>query len=254
MNTTERKHLLVVLLAVEGILILFNGCHWISKGWAVLYALAAVVLYFCVLLLGFILSLLFRWRFQFSIRFLLVLMFAVAVPCSWLAFEMKAARKQGIIDEEIEIRKYKSTHGGNTIGLHTSSYVANTYGAPLEFRLRLLLKSQLGDNFFWDITSEVVGSSCDDSLLELLQDVTTLEYLDISKSDISDAGLEHISRLRKLETLVLCDTRITDAGLEHLKGLTKLKVLYLRGTQVTKPGVTKLQQSLPRCHIPWVEN
>ena len=34
-------------------------------------------------------GLIFRWRFQFSIRSLLVLTVAVAVPCSWLAVEVK---------------------------------------------------------------------------------------------------------------------------------------------------------------------
>ena len=33
-------------------------------------------------------------RFQFSLRSLLVLVVVVAVPCSWLAVEMKKAREQ----------------------------------------------------------------------------------------------------------------------------------------------------------------
>ena len=36
----------------------------------------------------------FRWRFQFSIRSLLVLVVVVSVPCSWLAVEIKRARVQ----------------------------------------------------------------------------------------------------------------------------------------------------------------
>ena len=45
-------------------------------------------------LLWFIASLLFRWRFQFSIQSLLVLTLAVAVPCSWLAVEMREVRQE----------------------------------------------------------------------------------------------------------------------------------------------------------------
>ena len=39
-------------------------------------------------------GLVFRWRFQFSIRSLLVLTVAVAIPCSWLAVEMEKARRE----------------------------------------------------------------------------------------------------------------------------------------------------------------
>ena len=38
--------------------------------------------------------LLFRWRFQFSIRSLLILTMLIAVPCSWLAVEMKAGEER----------------------------------------------------------------------------------------------------------------------------------------------------------------
>ena len=50
----------------------------------------------------FLLSLIFGWRFQFSIRSLLLLAVVVAIPCSWLAVEMKRARKQREAVEEIE--------------------------------------------------------------------------------------------------------------------------------------------------------
>ena len=36
----------------------------------------------------------FHWRFQFSIRSLLLLAVAVAVACSWLTTEMREARAQ----------------------------------------------------------------------------------------------------------------------------------------------------------------
>ena len=49
-----------------------------------------------VMLLWFIVALVFRWRFQFSIRSLLVLTVAVALPCSWLAVEMRAAKRERV--------------------------------------------------------------------------------------------------------------------------------------------------------------
>ena len=86
------------LLVVEGLLWLSERYQWFwfneKKGWTVLIAVAVVGVAMLVMLLWFIVSLLFRWRFQFSIRSLLVLTVAVAMPCSWLGVEMKKAREQ----------------------------------------------------------------------------------------------------------------------------------------------------------------
>ena len=90
--------LLVVLLAVECVLLLSERFQWFAfnekKGWTVLIAVAVVGLFLLLMLIWFITSLIFRWRFQFSIRSLLVLTIAVAIPSSWLAVEMKWARRQ----------------------------------------------------------------------------------------------------------------------------------------------------------------
>ena len=55
-----------------------------------------------LMFLWFLAALVFRWRFQFSILSLLVLVVVVAIPFSWLATEMKAARKQGTVVDGIK--------------------------------------------------------------------------------------------------------------------------------------------------------
>ena len=86
------------LLAVEGFLLLSEWCQWFAfnrhKGHTVLIAGAVVGVVFLLMLFWFLAALLFRLRFQFSIRSLLVLAGVVAIPFSWLATEMKGARKQ----------------------------------------------------------------------------------------------------------------------------------------------------------------
>src|SRR5271157_2618165 len=64
------------------------------KGWTVLIAVASVGVAMLLMLLWFIVALVFRLRFQFSIRSLLIVAVVVALPCSWLAVEMKKAREQ----------------------------------------------------------------------------------------------------------------------------------------------------------------
>ena len=85
------------LLALEGFLLLSAWFRWFPfnqhKGWTVLIAWrrwGRLLLMF----LWFLAALVFRWRFQFSVLSLLVLVVAVAIPFSWLATEMKAAKQQ----------------------------------------------------------------------------------------------------------------------------------------------------------------
>ena len=67
------------------------------KGWSAVLAVAAVGLTLLVLLLWFVAGSLGRCWFQYGPRSLLLLMIAVAIPCSWLAAEVKEAREQAAI-------------------------------------------------------------------------------------------------------------------------------------------------------------
>ena len=100
------EHCVVALLALEGLLWLSERFRWFAfnqhKGWTVLICLATVGAAFVLMFLWFLSALIFRWRFQFSIRSLFVLTVVVAIPSAWLATEMKAARKQRETVEEIE--------------------------------------------------------------------------------------------------------------------------------------------------------
>ena len=80
-----------------------RGASWLSErfgwlGWhksyAVLTAVASVGAVMLLLLAWFGVALVFRRWFQFSLRSLLFLVVVVALPCSWLAVEMKKATKQ----------------------------------------------------------------------------------------------------------------------------------------------------------------
>ena len=77
--------LVLSLLAVEGLLFVLQWFCWLPKGWPVLIAIAAVAVVMLLMFLWFAVALVFPWQFQFSIRSLLVLTVAVALPCSWMA-------------------------------------------------------------------------------------------------------------------------------------------------------------------------
>ena len=89
--------LLIVLLAVEGVLLLSEWFGWFAfngQTWTVLIALAAVGATVLLMFFWLAIALLFHWRFQFTLRSLLLLAVAVTIACSWVATEMQQERRQ----------------------------------------------------------------------------------------------------------------------------------------------------------------
>jgi hypothetical protein len=117
----------------------------------------------------------------------------------------------------------------------------------------------------------------DDTQLRSLQGMTSLRYLDLTGTGITDAGLVHILACSNLETLILWDTgvtddgvallagfhhlrhlglgntRVTDSGLRHLGGLRRLRLVQLSGTEVEGQGLKHLHglPELTTVSLPW---
>ena len=254
--------LVVALLALEGFLLLSERFQWFAfdrhKGWTMLICLAAVGAAFLLMLLWFVAALVFRRRFQFSIRSLLLLVVVVAIPCSWLATEMNKARKQReAVEEVLKVRgevwyDYQLDPSGCWIPGATPP------GPPW-------LHALLGDDPLVDVTQVALfESEINDAWPEHLKPLTklvslrlyrvpitdaglahlkwlpNLRCLDIGVTKVTDAGLKHLEALPNLESLKLEETNVTDAGLKHLKGLLKLKSLCLSRTRVTGVGLEDL--------------
>jgi Leucine-rich repeat (LRR) protein len=217
----------IVLLAVECLLWLSERFGWLGwhKGYAVLTCVAAVGLAMLGMLVWFGAALVLRRRFQFSIRSLLVLVIGVAVPCSWLAVEIRAAKRQKEVVEAIV-------------------KVGGVLDWDLEPRLAWL-RNLLGDDFFMDGYQVDFGIMqpypvVTDSDLEHLVWMSQLRKLNLDGAQITDAGLEHLKVLTQLEGLMLGRTKITDAGLQHIGGMKRLEGLCLENTQITDAGLRHL--------------
>jgi hypothetical protein len=250
------------LLVVEGLLWLSERYRWFwfneRKGWTSLIAVAAVAAALVLMLLWFIASLVFRRRFQFGIRALLVLTLAVAVPCSWIAVGMKHAREQREIVAELRkaggFVRYDWEYDTDL------DWIPNAQPAEPAW-LRILL----GDDYFAIVVfvftdAELIrfevfrdlkglslaGASVTDTKLERLEEFRNLVFLHVSKTSVTDEGLAHLARLPNLRRLFLASTRITDTGLAYLKGSTKLEELYLGDTQLTDKGLKHLR---PLIHL-----
>jgi hypothetical protein len=188
--------LVVGLLVVEGFLVLSERFHWFAfnrQTWTVLIALAAVGLTLLLMLLWFVLALLFRWRFQYGIRSLMLLTVGVAIACSWVAVEMRNERRQWAAAKAIK-----------------------KLGGTVESEPTWLGKLLRDDSLVRVVEVHFMGAT--DSVLVHLQELSELQELDLSLSTFSDAGLVHLRGLSQLRIRTFIGTEITDAGLVHLRG------------------------------------
>ena len=223
------------LLVVEGLLWLSERFQWFwfneKKGWTALIAVAAVGGAMLVMLGWFVASLLFRWRFQFSIRSLLVLTVAVAVPSSWLAVETRVAKMQ---EEAVAAIRELGSSVDYDWQVDANGRALQNAQPPEPAWLRNLL----GDDFFEAVVdANLKETDITDAGLAHLAELTQLRSLSLNDTQIADAGLAHLVGLTQLQWLDLNGTRITDAGLAHLVGLTQLKELGLDKTRITDAGL-----------------
>ena len=227
------------LLALEGLLLLAERFGWLTfdrhKGYAPLVTIAAVAAILLAMLLWFLIAIVFRRRFQFSLRSLMLLVVVVAIPCSWLSVELKAAREQNAAVEAIQ---------------KAGGWVECNEGYDPNGLVPVALLDGWQGFYFMNVTDVYFDEAkVGDSELEHLKGLPQLRFLALNGTSVSDAGLKHLKGFTQLESLFLEGTNVSDAGLEHLKGLTQLKTLDLSRTKVSDEGVRMLQKALPRAHI-----
>ncbi len=242
----------IALLAVEGLLWASQRFGWIAwhKGYAVLTALAVVSVVMLLMFLWFGVALLFRRRFQFSIRSLLVLVVAVAVPCSWFATEVRRAERQRHAVETILLADGSVSYD---FAPHTSILAERREF----FRDAILDAIPDGGLNIVDWTFDALGVDYSRRVetvnLGMIYPVSGFSngYGPVPPpyGRGSDELLSELRSLPDVQRLTVAGPRVTDAGLEHLAALTELAELKLYGTHVTDAGVAKLQQALPNCKI-----
>jgi hypothetical protein len=231
---TTPGHFLVGLLAVESGLLAAQWLGWFHKGYGVLIAIACVGVFVGVMLLWWLAALVFKIRFQFSLRSLFVLVLGVAVPLNWLATEMRWATERRKLLEELV----------NSQGSVWYDYQVDASGdlADDQPSEPAWLRQLLGEDFFASVVLlDLYGPNGTDAWLERLCGVAELRDLILADTKVTDAGLEHLRGLTGLNVLQLQRTSVTDAGLEYLKGRNQLQNVDLGETQVTDVGLECLK-------------
>ena len=256
--------LVLGLLAVEGFLFLSERFQWFAfnahKGWTVLITLASVGVFLLLMLFWFAIALAFRLRFQFDIRLLLVLVVVVALPCSWMAVEMKAAKRQKEAAAAIVRNGGMVIYDYQSGPLAKPGYFIDTVGKQPSGPT--WLNRVLGRDFFNKATVVTATEKITDADLGHLEGLPWLQRLDLYSDQVTDVGMEHLEGLTRLKMLFLGNritdtglthiaglsqledlglgTQITDAGLEHFEGMTQLQRLFLGRTQITDAGLEHL--------------
>ncbi len=208
--------LIVALLFVECLLFLSERFRWAAwhKGYAVLTAVACVGVVFLAMLLWLVIALIFRRHFQFSIRSLLVLTVAVAIPCSWMAVEVKAAREQHDAVEAI-------VKVGGQVGYDWQS---------AQPTCPAWLRGLLGNDF-----------------------VAQVDYVHFvgGLSQFTEARQGRLRCLTQIKKLMLFSNNgeATDADLKCLAGLPQLRELQCFTARDPSAEMKTFQQALPNCKV-----
>jgi len=184
-----------------------------------------------------------RRRFRFSLRTMLAVVVLLSLPLGWFALKMREAERQRRAVEAIR----------KAGGLVVYDYEMER----LESRLQPdppgpeWLRKLVGEDLFWSVVFVHPSSTFADDDMPHLTELTKLETLHLSLTQVTDAGLKHLQALRNVTFVDLRSTQVTDAGLENLTGMTNLGTLYLSDTHVTQEGIKELGKALPNCQIIW---
>jgi hypothetical protein len=184
-----------------------------------------------------------RWRFQFSLRSLFVVMTLVALLLGLHNWQVQ--RYQQAV-HTIQRLQGRMSFGPDSVG---SYYTRPLFSEPIVF-VDLAGTSAANDDLkrlrsLVDLEQlNLSGTEIRVGGLTPLAGLTNLHALSLNGTAIGDSDLVRFRRLENLAQLDLSGTGVGDAGLKHLASLAALETLYLHGTKATGDGLE------PLCGLP----
>ena len=196
-----------------------------------------------------------RW-YQFSLKTLLVTITILCIgPGGFVAFEQSKSRRQKAAVDLIEARGGGVDYDDEVV--RRSPAMRSVLGEDRYSTTRSVsLRSQETRDcipylhVFPHLQDLYLGNISDADLVHL-KALSTLKWLDLRETNITDSGLASLVHLSKLEALQLYGTRVSDDGLVHLGGLHHLTLLDMGKTQVTDAGLVAVSRlmSLERLYL-----
>ena len=146
------------------------------------------------MLVWFAVALVFRRRFQFSLRSLLVMVVVVALPYSWLAVEMRQARLQKeAVDMVVSL-------GGSVFHDERRTFDANSGMLPNATTPEWLW-NLLGEDFF-AAAFQIFPFTMSYQAWEPVEDEARLKALWLSYTTVTDAKLEYLKVFPQLQNSI----------------------------------------------------
>lgn len=204
-----------------------------------------------------------RW-FRISLRTLLAVFTCVVVALGWFAYSAKVRREA--------LAAIRTAGGKIQFGINEPSLFEKWFGADLFGRVNKinLRKGKVDSELLRHIgvlkelrRLDLSNADIDDEglrrishlpLLELwlqetgiteasaaiLSDMSTLSFLSLNATTLSDEFLEHLEPLPQLEDLGLRGTKVTTVGMKYMSRHPQLRKLHLYHTDVDDSGVEHL--------------
>jgi hypothetical protein len=255
----------VGLLIVEFLLWLSDWIRWPAwhKGYAVLAAVGVSGAGIILLMLWWLAAIVFGLKFQFSIRGLLLLVVAVALPCAWLKTAVNRARWQSDVLAHIRERggvhfEYDSPIATGQDGIYEAMReIERDLGqVPSNPTLRERIRDRLGEDFFYDVVGVVfLYRATNDADLDGLPALPRLRRLVVMENarigsaiddevrddrphpksqfgEFTNDGVRRLVRFKDVRELTITGAKITDEALEPIIAATQLETLDVGSTEI----------------------
>jgi hypothetical protein len=98
-------------------------------------------------------------------------------------------------------------------------------------------------------TLSIANCRVTSEMLCALEGHPTLEYLDVSGSEVSQQGLECVSRIRGLTVLILDGCSVSVGDLSALRGLSNLYMLSLKNVANATEKSADLRRHMPHVKV-----
>ena len=175
-----------------------------------------------------------RWL-RYSLRSLMLLVVAIAVPMAW---KVNRARNQRVVVAELQKMGAQIIYDYEIVnGIHDH----NLPPPGSKWLIELF-----GKEYFVEVYSLWVGGRLvTDETLATIARLPEIKGVTISSAPkATDGGLAHFAGMHNLEGLTLFSEQMTGSGLEHLTGLKRLKKLWASGwiTDASLEHVSKLER------------
>ncbi len=95
----------------------------------------------------------------------------------------------------------------------------------------------------------LIGPRVDDSWIEMLRDIESLNYIAIKNAQITDHALLVISQMKTVVSLDLMYSPVTDAGFAHLRKMKNVRMIRCYGTNVTAAAADRFQADLANVEV-----